>query len=274
MNMTNSRALALVALTATFLGQPLARAINRLLLGWLGEWAIIGFLALGVAGIVLVAANLTAEEKRASVAGFLAGLLIWRGFFDGPLRFFAEYFSVPPVDFGGFPLGGRYALLMSSLTIMIALLLLYGLMNRETKCRFMRWLLRLIHWSPGDPTPGLGRSYARITAMETVFVQWGIFLLFLFLGGWLGTSFYAAMCLWSVYLIWQLLRQRRVGEAFRYAIPVSIVVWSLAEVGAFFGMYPEYWQTPLEHPVAMLVMLVLFVASLVPILRAKQPSAT
>ena len=266
-------AVGLIALTVTFLGQPLARAVNRVLLAWLDDWAIVGFAGLGVVGIFVVATHLTAQENRASVAGFIGGLLIWRGFFDGPLRFFADWFSIQPVDFGGFPLGGRYALLMSSVTIMLAMLLLYGLMNRETKCLFMRFCLRLVHWSPGDPTPGLGRSYARIAAMETVFVQWGIFLLFLFLGGWLGMPFYAVMCLWSVYLIWQLLRRQRVGEAFRYAIPVSVVVWSLAEVAAFFGMFPEYWQAPAEHPFVMTVMLALFVVGLVLLLRGNRRSA-
>ena len=266
-------AVGLIALTVTFLGQPLARAMNRVLLAWLDDWAIVGFAGLGVVGVFVVATHLTAQENRASVAGFIGGLLIWRGFFDGPLRFFADWFSVPPVDFGGFPLGGRYALLMSSLSIMLAMLLLYGLMNRETKCLFMRFCLRLIHWSPGDPTPGLRRSYARIAAMETVFVQWGIFLLFLFLGGWLGTPFYAAMCLWSAYLIWQLLRRRRVGEAFRYAIPVSVVVWSLAEVAAFFGMFPEYWQAPADHPLVMLLMLVLFVGGIAMLLRGNRAAA-
>jgi hypothetical protein len=265
-------AVGLIALTVTFLCQPLARAVNRVLLAWLDDWAIVGFAGLGVVGVFVVATHLTAQENRASVAGFIGGLLIWRGFFDGPLRFFADWFSIPPVDFGGFPLGGRYALLMSSLTIMLAMLLLYGLMNRETKCLFMRFCLRLVHWSPGDPTPGLGRSYARIAAMETVFVQWGIFLLFLFLGGWLGMPFYAVMCLWSVYLIWQLLRRQRVGEAFRYAIPVSVVVWSLAEVAAFFGMFPEYWQAPAEHPFVMTLMLALFVAGLVLLLRGNRRS--
>ena len=265
-------AVGLIALTVTFLGQPLARAMNRVLLAWLDDWAIVGFAGIGVVGVFVVASHLTAQENRASVAGFIGGLLIWRGFFDGPLRFFADWFSIQPVDFGGFPLGGRYALLMSSLTIMLAMLLLYGLMNRETKCLFMRFCLRLVHWSPGDPTPGLGRSYARIAAMETVFVQWGIFLLFLFLGGWLGMPFYAVMCLWSVYLIWQLLRRQRVGEAFRYAIPVSVVVWSLAEVAAFFGMFPEYWQAPAEHPFVMMLMLALFVAGLVLLLRGNRRS--
>ena len=271
--MSGRPAIGLIALTVTFLGQPLARALNRVLLAWLGDWAIVGFAVVGVAGVLLVATHLTAEENRASIAGFIGGLLIWRGFFDGPLRFFADWFSVPPVDFGGFPLGGRYALLMSSLSIMLAMLLLYGLMNRETKCLFMRFCLRLIHWSPGDPTPGLRRSYARIAAMETVFVQWAIFLLFLFLGGWLGTPFYAAMCLWSAYLIWQLLRRRRVGEAFRYAIPVSVVVWSLAEVAAFFGMFPEYWQAPADHPLVMLLMLVLFVGGIAMLLRGNRAAA-
>ena len=70
-----------------------------------------------------------------------------------------------------------------------------------------------------------------------------------------------------MYLIWQLTRRRRPGEAFRYAIPVSVVVWSLVEVGAFFGMYPEYWQAPAEHPFAMTLMLAVFVTSILTLLR-------
>jgi hypothetical protein len=261
-----TRMIGIIVLTATFLGQPLSRAVNKLILQIFGDWAILGFLALGLGGVALVAAHLSSTENRATVAGFIAGLLIWRGFFDGPLRFFADFFSIAPVDFGGYPLGGRYALLMSSVTIMLALLLLYGLMNRETKCVFMRWLHRLVHWSPGNPTPNLGRSFARITAMETIFVQWGIFLLFLFFGGWIGTAFYAVMIAWCIYLIWQLMRRKQAGDAFRYAIPVSVVVWSLVEVAAFFGAFPEYWQSPGEHPIIMTTMLIIFGASLIPML--------
>ncbi len=220
---------------------------------------------------MLVAANLSSPENRATVAGFVGGLLIWRGLFDGPLRFFAERFNVPPVDYGGFPLSGRYALLMSSLTIMVALLTLYGFLNRETKCNFMRWWLRRLRWSPGDPTPGLRRSFARIAAMETVFVQWGIFLLFLFLGSSVGTPFYVVMCAWAAYLLGKLVRRAHPGAAFRYAIPVSVVVWSLAEVGAFFGLYPEFWQAPGEYPWSTAAVFLLFAASLMPMLRAARP---
>jgi len=259
----------LLALAITFAGQPLSRSVNRLLIDGLGEWAIVGFLLLGFAGVVLVAISLNAADMRASVAGFIAGLLIWRGFFDGPLRFFSDYFEIPPIDFGGFPLSGRYALLMSSSTIMLALLLLYGLMNRETKCVFMRFTLRLIRWTPGMPTQDLHRSVSRITAMETIFVQWAIFLLFLFLGGWLGNPFYLVMLIWSAYLIFQLLRRRRADEAFRYAIPVSVIVWSLTEVGAFFGLYTEIWQTPVENMISMLLLLGLFIVCLVVLLRTE-----
>ncbi len=263
----------LLALVATFAGQPLSRSVNRLLLDGLGEWAIVGFLLLGFAGVVMVAISLNSSDMRASIAGFVAGLMIWRGFVDGPLRFFSDYFDVQPIDFGGFPLGGRYALLMSTSTIMLALLLLYGLMNRETKCVFMRFMMRLIHWSPGMPTPNVRRSVARIAAMETVFVQWAVFLLFLFLGGWLGNPFYLVMLLWSAWLIFQLLRRRRAADTFRYAIPVSVVVWSLAEVGAFFGLYAEVWQAPADNPLSMLLMLGIFGVCMALLLRTEPARA-
>ena len=265
---------AVTALAATFLGQPLARAVNRVTLVLFGEWAIFGFLLIGMFGLLLLARYLYAEERVATLIGFIAGLLMWRGFFDGPLRFFADYFNIAPIDFGGFPLGGRYALLMSSATIMIALLALYGGMNRETQCYFLRWVFRTIRWSPGLPTATATRSVARVTAMETVFVQWAISLLFLFFGGTVGMPFYGVMVLWACFLTYRLFKHRRAALAFRYAIPVSIIIWSLAEVGAFFGWYSEFWQQPLQHPWLMLVLVVLFVLMLWPMAKGFSAQAS
>lgn len=265
--------LGLVVLLVTVAGQPLARTVNRLVLNIGGDWAFWGFVLMGLAGIVLVAVALGWAELSASIAGYAGGMLIWHGFAEGCLRFFADQFQVPAVDFGGFPLDGRYALLMSTTTILLGVFCVYGLMNRETRCNFMRWILRRLHWSPGDPTPGLRRSYARITAMETLFVQWAIFILFLYFGGWLGTTFYAVMLAWCVYLLWRLFRIPRLGMAFRYSIPVAVVLFSLAEVGAFFGAYPEYWKGALAYPLANLLTLLLFGAGIAMIVRAPRENA-
>lgn len=47
---------------------------------------------------------------------------------------------------------------------------------------------------------------------------------------------YLAWAAWFAYIFWRLLKQRRVGAAFRYAIPVGVVGWGLAE------MPPASWQ--------------------------------
>ena len=104
--------------------------------------------------------------------------------------------------------------------------------------------------------------------METLFVQWFIFILFLYLGGWVGTWFYAAMLAWSVYLVWRLAKIPRAGMAFRYAVPVAVILFSVAEVGAFFGIYPEYWKSVLEFPVANAITLVVFGLGAVGMLRS------
>jgi len=253
--------LGLIVLVVALAGQPLARTVNRGVLVTAGDWAFWGFLLMGLAGIVLVAAFLHRDELSASIAGYAGGLLIWHGFSEGCLRFFADRFQVPSVDYGSFPLSGRYALLMSTATIMLGVFTVYGLLNRETRCNFMRWILRRLHWSPGDPTPGYRRSVARIAAMETIFVQWAIFLLFLYLGG-LGNGFYAAMLIWTAWLLWRLVRIPRAGAAFRYAIPIAIILFSLVEVFAFFGIYPEYWKNILLYPVANFVTVALLAGGL------------
>ena len=250
--------LGMLVLATALAGQPLARSINRLILGTAGDYAFWGFIVMGVAGVIIVARWLDADELPASIAGFAGGMLVWHGLAEGCLRFFADRFGVGSVDYGGFPLDGRYALLMSTATILLGVFALFGMLNRETRCNFMRWCQRRLNWSPGDPTPGYRRSYARIAALETVFVQWLVFLLFLYLGGSFGTGFYLAMLAWSLFLLWQLFRYPRAGPAFRYAIPIAVLLFSLAEVGAFFGLYPEYWKSVASYPISNLLTLFVF----------------
>lgn len=265
--------IAVTALVCIFLGQALSRTINRVIVESMNDAMLLGFIVVGVAGVILLAAQIKAPHIRGTLIGFIAGLLIWRGFVDGPMRVFAEIFSMGAIDFGGFPLSGRYALLMSTLPVMLAMLVLYGLTSQETRCNFMRFTLRLVRWSPGKPTPDIPRSVARITAVETVFVQWGIFLLFLFLGGALSNPFYIAMLVWLVYLLYKLLKLSKVDYAFRYAIPVCVILFSLVEVGAFFGLYPEPWQKPGEYPISIAVMTVVFFGCLYQLVKMEDMKA-
>ncbi|WP_101759676.1 hypothetical protein [Oceanicoccus sp. KOV_DT_Chl] len=262
--------ITVLALVSIFLGQALSRTINRLIVELMNDSMLIGFILVGIAGVILLATRINTPGIKGTLIGFIAGLLIWRGFVDGPMRVFAEIFSMGAIDFGGFPLSGRYALLMSTLPVMLAMLVLYGLLSQETRCNFMRFTLRCLRWSPGKPTPDMPRSVARITAVETVFVQWGIFLLFLFLGGALSNPFYIAMLVWLVYLLYKLLKLSQVDYAFRYAIPVCVILFSLVEVGAFFGLYPEPWQNPGEYPITIVVMSIAFFGCLFQLVKMQE----
>ncbi len=259
----------LLALLLALAAQPLVRTLNRLVLAASGDWALWAFVLLGLAGILLVAVCLESAELPATLAGFTGGMLAWHGLAEGALRVFAQQFAVPATRYGGFPLDGRYALLMSTATILLGIFSVYGLLNRETRCNFMRWILRRLHWSPGAPTPGYRRSFARITAMETMFVQWLVFLLFLYLGSSFGSWFYLAMLLWASYLLWRLAKIPRHGLALRYAIPIAVILFSLVEVGAFFRYFPAYWQSLSDYPLANLLTLLVFGAASWRLLRER-----
>jgi hypothetical protein len=171
---------------------------------------------------------------------------------------------------GGFEMGGKFAILMSSVVFLVPLFFIYGLTNRETKCSMMRFIFRHSHATPGDPTHGLSRSFARLTAMETIFVKWTVYLFGLWVYGPWANAIWGVVLVWLVYLVWKLAQLPRLGYAFRYAIPVSTFFWSLTELGSANGYYTEFWLKPGEHPVTMGLALLVFIAGLIPLGMRRQ----
>ena len=171
-------------------------------------------------------------------------------------------------------------MLQATVTLMLALFIVYGLFNRETKCNLIRWLHRNLGMDPGRPTPGLGRSFARITAMEMLFVTWFCYLFWLYViylgtrgtGAQIVMGIYLAWLAWSVYLIYRCTLQPRVGLALRYGIAAGIVLWGSAEMPAHFGAYREYWLLPADYPIFNAFLALLFIGGLALIAREAKRS--
>ena len=229
---------------------------------------------MGAIGAGLIWAGLKRSEVPATWMGFLGALLVWVGWFEFTFEFYAGMFRIPEYTSPtGLPIFAGATVLMATMPIMLALFLLYGVFNRQTKCNLIRWFHRNLGFNPGLPTPDNGRSFARITALETLFVTWFCYEFWLYVGYMFSNNVimvaYVAWTAWAGYILWKLLKIPRVGHAVRYGIPVGIVAWGVAEMPAHFGLYSEIWLKPFDYPVTNSIMLLLFMAGMIYV--ARQP---
>ncbi len=270
----------LLGLFVGFMTQPLGHAAYKILEAGFGAqvfWAA-GFT--GVIGLVVIGKGLAQDELKSTWMGMLGAWLLWVGWFEYSFKFFADLYAVPgyPVEpsvQGGYVASPQASMLQATVTIMFALLFVFGFFNLQTKCNFMRFFHRNLRLSPGMPTPDNRRSFARITAMELLFVTWFCYLFWLYAiyFGTRGTGvnvvmgLYVAWTAWAVYLIYKCTQQIRVAPALRYGVGAGIVLWGSAEMPAHFGAYREYWLHPLEYPLFNSIATLLFIGGLVTIAR-------
>jgi hypothetical protein len=274
----------LLGLGVGFLTQPLghtAYMVNQRLCGAAAPYSSA---ALGLAGLVVVWRGLRRAELEASWLGMLGGWLLWLGWFEASFGFFARLYQVPPyaAEPGvehGYVASPSAGMLQSTVGIMLGLFVLAGLSNRQTRCNLMRWLHRNLRLDPGMPLPDDGRSFARITALELVFVTWFCYLFWLYAiylgtrgaGGRAVTALYAAWSAWALYLVHRCTRQQRMAAALRYGIGAGIVLWPCVEMPAHFGAYREYWLRPAEYPLFAGVETLLFAFGVLLVARAARP---
>lgn len=284
--------IGLVGLTVGFLTQPLGHTAYKLLELGFGEGVspsegvYRAAIVTGIVGFLIVWNGLKRTELQATWMGMLGGWLIWIGWFEYSFKFFSVLYRVPgfPVEpqlTDGYVAAPQANMLQATVTIMLAMLLLYGIFNLQTKCNFMRFFHRNLRFSPGMPTPDNQRSFARITAMEVLFVTWFCYQFWLYViyfgtrgaGAMAVQGLYFAWTVWSLYLVWKCTQQIRAAAALRYGIGAGIVLWGSAEMPAHFGAYREYWLHPVEYPIFNLTCLALFAGGVLLIARRPQPAA-
>ncbi|MCS6947941.1 MAG: hypothetical protein NZM12_10030 [Steroidobacteraceae bacterium] len=265
--------LGLTALAVGFLTQPLGHTAYKIIEITAGRaYPVVAFLV-GAGGLWLIWRGLKKPELPATLHGLLGGWLLWIGWFEWSFKFFGDLYRVPwyPVEPDGYAAAPQASMQQATVMIMLGLFIVYGLFNLQTKCNLMRWLHRNLRFSPGMPTPDNKRSFARITAMEVLFVTWFCYLFWLYAiyFGTRGTgmivimTLYGLWSLWAAYLVYRCTKQVRAAAALRYGIGAGIVLWGSAEMPAHFGAYREYWLYPQEFPVFNAVVTLLFVGGLV-----------
>ena len=272
----------LLGLMVGFLTQPLGHTVYKVNIAIFGDAAVFSSIAMGILGLLLVWRGLKADELKATWMGMLGGWFMWMGWFEYSFKFYSVLYNVPgfPVEENGYVAAPQANMLQATLPIMLAIFMLYGMFNLQTKCNFMRWFHRNLGFSPGMPTPDNKRSFARITAMEVLFVTWFCYLFWLY-AIYLGTrgtgvmivmGLYTAWTVWAFYLVWKCTQQIRMAAALRYGIGAGIVLWGSAEMPAHFRAYREYWLYPAEYPVFNTIVAIIFATGIVLIARRPKPN--
>ena len=235
----------------------------------------------GAAGLVLLWIGLKRPENQATILGYLAGTLIWVGFFEWTWEYFGHWLALEPIMDDGMPILMPGLLMIQSTSLLVIVLLFFLGANKDTRCRMFMWFHRNLRLRPGRMTPGYKRQHARTTATETVFLIWFIYICAILINDprLIRYDSVAAMIItvgfviWGVYLANKLRQVRGLGAAFRYAIPTAHILWLPIEAFSRWGLYPEVWVKPIQFAELMSVIALIFAGGAI-IMFATEKAAT
>jgi hypothetical protein len=265
--------IGLLALFVAFLGTPLSHSLGAFATRVAGReqsfWVLfpIGCLAL----VLLVIAVRSRRESVGTLLGYLSAMLMWTGWAAYSFKFNEISLHLPMADVEGSRRPMNLLFIQGSVGICIAMLL-YFVLDKDTKCNAFRWLQRVLRLDLGRPESGHERNFGRVTFMETLTVLWFCYGVSLFLGDprYLGYHHpvtyvvIGGLALWGCYLVWRLTHFTRVMAGIRYAIPAKAIFW--IPFGEFFpryGFYQEFWLQPWNYVGEIAVTLGIFVALMV-----------
>lgn len=260
--------LGLLALGVPFAWKPIAHALSVLSHTLLhGTSLFIAYVLAGFIGFALVWAGLRRDELTATFLGFLGGSLIFMFWVEPSFALFAELMAVAPLEREGRVFLTPNLVLMEASAVIYLVVLIFTGANKDTRCRMFLWFHRNFRLRPNAPTPGYKRQFARIAAMETVFISWFFYLVIIaavdprFLGPSHPVTYalFVAMLVWGLYLVvFKLMRYRAMAAAIRYGIPVAGILWYCVEMGAIWKWYIEVWVKPVEFPATNVMVLTVF----------------
>ena len=238
-----------------------------------------GFIV-GVMGIVIILWGVRRGTEIAGTwAGFAGASLLWTGWVEFSIHFHARYFGVKALCIDGTYAYGcaekaatkpEYFLMQGSVGFMLVIML-YFLLNKETRCNMFRWFHKKLHIKVGKPSRGLTRNFANNVAIETLTILWFFYVYLMFLYDetmfgehhWFTYFSFVGLGLWSLYLIQRLLRFKRVSSAVRYAIPTGIIFYNTIEIMGRWNWFTEFWVHPMEYPIPSILVTLAVVAFVV-----------
>lgn len=223
----------------------------------LQDHKFLGAFGIGFIGLILLVFGLVNNHHRntATVLGFLAGVLVWTGWVEFSFVWIAEKLKVAPLMDGDEILTKpEYLVMLSSIGLLLSFLLLF--LFSKTKCTFFVWIQKTFKIKQHiDDNKASFKPLAIITFIETIMLLWTFYIVLLVVydndiaGDKHPATFIVALgsLIWSLYLIFKLLRISKLDYAIRYAIPTVIIFWNVVEIMGRWNLFQEIWVLPIEY---------------------------
>lgn len=259
----------LFALIVVFLALPLSHSITTLVNFTVGrEASHLVLMPLGLFSLLLLIWGVRRnEEVSGTLTGFISGYLLWTAWAAYSFRFNEISLNMPMPELGEGMRWPIHLLFIQGSIGICVLVLLYFVLDANTRCNAFMWLQRVLRLKLEDRSSVRQRNYCRITFIETLTVIWFCYAISLFMSDVRFLGYYnpityallAGLSIWGLYLLTRLVRFTRLMAAVRYAIPTKALFW--IPFGEFFpryGFYEEFWLKPWQYPLEMLTVLAVF----------------
>ncbi|MBW7867076.1 MAG: hypothetical protein H3C31_01990 [Brumimicrobium sp.] len=249
--------IGLVSFMIVLLLMPIGHALMVLNEIILQDHKFLGAFGIGFIGLILLVFGLVNNHHRntATVLGFLAGVLVWTGWVEFSFVWIAEKLKVAPLmDGDGILTKPEYLVMLSSIGLLLSFLLLF--LFSKTKCTFFVWIQKIFKIKQHiDDNKASFKPLAIITFIETIMLLWTFYIVLLVVydndiaGDRHPATFIVALgsLIWSLYLIFKLLRISKLDYAIRYAIPTVIIFWNVVEIMGRWNLFQEIWVLPIEY---------------------------
>jgi hypothetical protein len=271
--------MGIVSFFLVLITMPLGHAAMILMERYMepGAMNMAGF-ALGALGCALVIVGVFVKgDTRQTLFGFIGGLLFWTGWVEFAFLYFTHRYGMQPVaDMYGVVTKPEYLMLPATFGFYMMFLMAF-LFSARTGCDVLNFLQRILlrRTAVKDQLRPMTRHSSIVAFLEINVITWSSYLVLLFCydDRFLGdrhpvTALVALGCLVaSFFMMRHLIQIKTWGYSIRYAIATVVVFWTAVEVFGRWNLFRQIWLYPVKYRVAMLVILLLFVALLILLTR-------
>jgi hypothetical protein len=212
--------------------------------------------AIGVLGILLLVLGVRFNHYpiRATIMGFIGGILVWTGWIEFSFVWIAEKLHVEHLmENNEISTRSEYLVMMSSIGLLSTVIAIF--LFTDSRCKLFIWWQKRLNLRQYIQIKQHKRPSAIVAFFETIMVIWTFYLVLLFVYDeqfagskhWLTYVVAYGSLLWSLILGARLMRIQQLDFAIKYAIPTVVIFWNFIEILGRWNVLKEIWIKPSDY---------------------------